>query len=357
LAPIGAGGVMIGEWGAGCELTLAGDRRVRRGTFRCDAPQGSQVLARVETVGICATDLALFNGSYSAPHRTPICFGHEWAGVVEAVGPDVRHLRPGNRVTGECSLWCGACDRCKQNKNLCRRIEKFGITVDGAARDRVLLQERHLHLAPLDLGSDLLALAEPLAVCHQGLVAGGLGQEEHAPQRVLIIGGGMIGQGCALLARRMFGCDVLLHDLQAARRKRAGDLGIQVLAGLPVVEQGSDYGRLYEGDLFDLVVETTGAPAAFQQALRLVDPGGSIALLGFTGETAIMPKSLVIKAARLCGSIGGSGSFEAVLPWLAAHQGKARQLISHRYPAAKAEQAFEAARDRQNALKVQVSFA
>lgn len=152
-------------------LMLAGDHRITRRSAPHATPCGTQILARVHVVGICASDMALFAGSYGAPHRRPVCFGHEWSGVVEAAGPQVQNLRPGDHVTGECSLWCGSCDRCRHNRNLCRYIEKFGITVDGAARAQVLLEERHLHRAAPDLDLSVLALAEPLAVCHQGLLA------------------------------------------------------------------------------------------------------------------------------------------------------------------------------------------
>jgi L-iditol 2-dehydrogenase len=339
-------------------LSLSGDGRVSRCRSEIGATTGTQVRVKIEVVGICATDLALYHGRYAAPHRNPVCFGHEWAGVVEAVGEEAQHLRPGNRVTGECSLWCGSCDGCRRNPNLCRQIEKFGITVDGAARASILIAARYLHRSVPDLDPAVLALAEPLAVCHQGLLAAGFHRDSDRLMRVLIIGAGMLGQGAALLLRRMFGCtEVALHDREPARLDRAQALGVHQLAELPAgAEPGADYAGLYAKEQFDLVIETTGAAEALQQAIALLNPGGTLLMLGFLDRAEIAPKALVIKAARIVGSIGGSGSFEAIVPWLATHADEARKLVTHSFCADRAEQAFAVASNSPEALKVQLRF-
>jgi L-iditol 2-dehydrogenase len=149
-------------------LILSGDGRVRRHDVSVGVASGMQVRVKIEVVGICATDLALYHGRYRAPHQNPVCFGHEWAGVVDAVGEEVEHLRPGDRVTGECSLWCGTCDGCRRNPNLCHQIEKFGITVGGAARGQILIDAKYLHRSVPDLEPAVLALAEPLCCLPSG---------------------------------------------------------------------------------------------------------------------------------------------------------------------------------------------
>ena len=67
-------------------------------------PQGREVLVRIRYVGICGSDIHLFNGTYNGPHSYPMRFGHEWSGVVEAVGSDVTRVEVGDVVTGDCSL-------------------------------------------------------------------------------------------------------------------------------------------------------------------------------------------------------------------------------------------------------------
>src|SRR5215831_10775875 len=153
------------------QLRLTAPGLIVNAPLETPSPGGTQALVRIHTVGLCATDMALYSGTYKAPHKLPLCFGHEWSGIVEDVGYAVQNLRPGDRVVGECSLWCGKCDRCARNKNLCRSIEKFGITTDGAARTQVIVEERFLHRANSAMDMGVLALAEPLAVAAKGISA------------------------------------------------------------------------------------------------------------------------------------------------------------------------------------------
>jgi L-iditol 2-dehydrogenase len=339
-------------------LMLSGDGQVRRQHVKVGAVSGTQMCIKIEVVGICATDLALHHGRYRAPHRNPVCFGHEWAGVVEAVGDDVQHLRPGDRVTGECSLWCGACEGCRCNLNLCQRIQKFGITVDGAAREHILIDAKYLHRSVPDLDPAVLALAEPLAVCHQGLLAAGFRRDPERLARVLIVGAGMLGQGCALLLSRMSGCtELFLHDVEAARLDRAEALGAGRLDVLPAgTGRRSDYAGLYVEEQFDLVIETSGTERALQQGLALLNPGGTLLMLGYLDRAEIAPSELVLKAARIVGSIGGSGSFETIVPWLASHADEARRLITHSFSSQQADEAFAVAGNPHEAFKVQLRF-
>ncbi|HSJ54740.1 MAG TPA: alcohol dehydrogenase catalytic domain-containing protein, partial [Anaerolineae bacterium] len=110
-------------------IVLHGGKQLEMVTAEVEAPVGSQVLVRTHAVGLCGSDAGLYLGTYEGPRNYPLYFGHEWSGTVEATGPAATRLRPGDKVTGDCSLYCGACQFCGRDKNLCQRIEKFGITV------------------------------------------------------------------------------------------------------------------------------------------------------------------------------------------------------------------------------------
>src|SRR4030042_2443190 len=112
-------------------LLLRGPKQMEVIEEAIKEPGEGQVLIRINNFNLCGSDLRIYEGAYSGPMRYPIYVGHEWAGKVEAVGEGGKHLRVGDHVTGDCSLWCGLCPYCARDKNLCEKIEKVGITRDG----------------------------------------------------------------------------------------------------------------------------------------------------------------------------------------------------------------------------------
>ncbi len=154
----------------------------------------------------------------------------------------------------------------------------------------------------------------------------------------------------------MFGCtELFLHDIEAARLDRAEALGVRRLNVLPPgTATGPDYAALYVEERFDLVIETSGTERALQHGLTLLNPGGTLLMLGYLDPAEIAPSELVLKAARIVGSIGGSGRFETIVPWLASHADEARRLITHSFSAHQADEAFAVAGNPNEALKVQL---
>jgi L-gulonate 5-dehydrogenase len=346
-------------------LVLTGPRTIERTTGRVAAPTGTDVLVRVHTVGLCATDLALYLDAYRGPHASPLCFGHEWSGVVETVGEDVEHLRAGDKVTGECLLACGDCDYCARNPNLCEHVRKFGITVDGAARGALVLDERHLRRAAEDVDLGLLALAEPLSVAAQAIAQGTAGEDRPVRDlRVLVLGGGMIGLSCVAVLRLLHGCEhPVLSDPLPERMRYALDLGasapIGELGPPPMEGDAAEYYAQYDLSPvdetgFDLVLDTTGSATAFQQGLSLLRPGGTLACVGFIESVEICPRKLTLKAARIVGSLGGTGKFDEAVGLVERNAKVLEPLVSHVFPFTDVDAAVKTALDRRSAMKVQL---
>jgi L-iditol 2-dehydrogenase len=321
-------------------------------------PSGRQVLIRTHAVGLCGSDLGLYHGTYEGPQNYPIYFGHEWSGTVEAVGPAVTKVRPGDKVTGDCSLYCGQCEWCARDKNLCRDIEKFGITVDGASRQLFLQDETYVYRADPQADLDLVALSEPLAV---GAHAARRVRESRPglqQEKVLVLGGGTIGLSCFFALKYIEGCrHVELYDIVEARVQKAQSLGAAELTDVAAAgDDDETYGSLYSGRGYDAIFETSGAAASFRRAVDLVRPLGTIMALGFIPSIEFSLKQITLKAARVMGSIGGTGEFDRVLAFTLAHPEVARALITHRVPFTEYERGFGAAQDRKNAMKVLIQF-
>jgi threonine dehydrogenase-like Zn-dependent dehydrogenase len=345
-------------------IVLQGGKRAEIVSQEVAQPTGRQVLIRTHAVGLCGSDIGLYLGTYEGPKNYPLYFGHEWSGTVEAVGPEVARLRPGDKVTGDCSIFCGECEFCGRDKNLCQRIEKFGITTNGASRQRFLQDERYVYRADPEADMDLVALSEPLAVGAHAVRRVRQSRTHAASppepwrEKVLVLGGGAIGLSCLFALKVLEGCEhVELYDIEPSRVSKALNLGAapptDVAAG---VDNAESYSGLYSGRGYDVIFETTASPAAFGRAVALVRPLGTIMALGFIPDVELSPKQITLKAADVMGSIGGTGEFERVLAFSLEHPELARQLITHHVPFEQVDRAFELAMDRRNAMKVLVHF-
>ena len=135
-------------------------------------PGPGQVLVQTHTVGICGSDIHLYEGRH--PYRVyPNVYGHEAAGVVVEVGDDVDALQPGDRVALEPLIWCGECFPCRTGRtNCCVNMRTIGVTEPGAMRDRFVAPAHTLHKLPADLPLELAALAEPYSIGFQACARG-----------------------------------------------------------------------------------------------------------------------------------------------------------------------------------------
>ena len=339
-------------------IILKGDKQAEIVTKDVAAPSAVQVLIRTHAVGLCGSDLGLYHGTYEGPRNYPLYFGHEWSGTVEAVGPAVTKVKPGDKVTGDCSIFCGECGLCHKDKNLCQRIEKFGITIHGASRQLFLQDERYIYRADPGADLDLVALSEPLAVGAHAVRRVGEARPDLKHEKVLVSGGGTIGLSCFFALRYGEGCErVELFDVVEARVKHAIELGAADLTGVTAAAGDTQsYGGLYSGQGYDVIFETSGAPAAFRRAVDLVRPLGTIMALGFIPSVEFSMKQITLKAARIMGSMGGTGEFDRVLGFTLEHPDAARHLITHQVPFEEYARAFELAQDRKNAMKILIHF-
>ena len=341
-------------------IVLHGGKQLEMVTAELQSPAGSQVLVRTHAVGLCGSDSGLYLGTYEGPRNYPLYLGHEWSGTVVSVGPDVTRFRPGDKVTGDCSLYCGTCQFCGRDKNLCQHIEKFGITVDGASRQLFLQEDRYLYRADPGADLDLVALSEPLAVGAHAVRHVREARPNLAKEKILVLGGGAIGLSCLFALKVLEGCEyVELYDLveeRVAKAVAAGAASPTDVAAAGGDGDAADYGGLYSGRGYDAIFETSGSPAAFRMAVSLLRPLGAVMALGFIPSVEFGLKQITLKAAQIMGSIGGTGEFDRVLEFVAGYPELASQLVSHRVPFDEADRAFALASDRGRSMKVLLQF-
>ena len=231
------------------------------------APGPGEVQVRVEAAGICGTDRHLFMGEF--PCTPPVTLGHEFSGLVTAVGAGVA-LTLGTRVTCDPNTPCLACDPCLRGRvNLCARNSVTGITRDGGFAPYAVFPA---HKA-IDLSKNLHphhgAFCEPLACTVHGL-------DMAAPlpgERVIILGGGVIGLLALQLARNA-GAEVLLITRHPDKRDLATALGAVATAATP------DEALTLWPKGADVVLECAGVGDTVEAAPALTRSGGRIVILG-----------------------------------------------------------------------------
>jgi 2-desacetyl-2-hydroxyethyl bacteriochlorophyllide A dehydrogenase len=302
------------------------------------AAGASEVLIRPAFVGLCGTDVELLDGAVDPDFvRYPLTLGHEWSGVVEAVGEGVESVAPGDRVVAEGIVPCGECPACRRGAtNVCAVYDELGFTREGAASDQIVVPSRLVHRlgdgVPLIAG----ALVEPASVVLQALDKIGIDPGD----RVLVIGDGTIALLAAHLAGLWSPAAVEMAGLRAPQAPLA------TAVGATTFHAGAQPADL--ADRFDVVVEAAGAPAAILSATQAVRRGGRVVLLGYAGSGVTVPlpvDDLVNDDLTIATSFGYTArSWKRVVGLLNAGVIEPATIVTHRYPLEDHAAAFEALR-------------
>jgi scyllo-inosose 3-dehydrogenase len=301
------------------------------------SPARDDVVIRVRACGICGSDLHFVETDsdgymlYPGLVRAPVVIGHEFAGVVEAVGPDVRDFVPGDAVCAEEIAWCGDCLACRAGRpNNCTRIEELGFSFDGAHAEFVVTRARYCwSLAPLLEAGDseervfaLGAAVEPTGVAYVALFVSGGGFMPGSS--VGVVGAGPIGLATIALARAAGAGRILAFEVSAGRRELAAAMGADtVIDPLPLGPDGiATAARTFSrGRGIDMWVEASGAAGVVEMLAESVAPAGRIVLVGRGPHRIDLdPELLVVRGAGMQGSIGhsGSGTFGHVIDLMAS---------------------------------------
>lgn len=312
-------------------------------------PGPDEALVRVETAGICGSDLHLFDGSnpYASFPRTQ---GHEFSGRVVAFGGAYEGpIKPGERVTVEPLIACGACFPCRHGRpNCCVRLHVLGVHVDGAFADLIAVKTRALFPAgPLD--AELTALVEPVSIGMQVVTRGAV----TADDTVAVYGAGVIGQAVLVCARDR-GARVLVVDKIASRLDLATRLGAEVVVEAGAEDPAAAIAAWTRGEGPSVAVDATGAPAVIRAAIDAVAPSGRVVIVGISDQDVSIPViEFTRKELTILGSRNNAGVFGDALDLVQRLGERLRVLVTHRFPLDEAHAAMTFALDHpQDAEKV-----
>jgi L-iditol 2-dehydrogenase len=342
-------------------VVQAGVRRVEYRDWPDPAVEhADDVLLRTVVAGLCGSDLHYFVTDEVGGERVsyPAVAGHECSAVVEAVGSAVTRVRPGDLVAVEPAVSCGFCDQCRSRRfNTCRNIGFLGHPgeKDGCFAELFVMPERNCLVLPPALTPTEGMLAEPLSIALHALNLAGAS----AAGTIAVLGTGPIGL-CLVMAAKLRGaagiCATDKSDARAAAALRAGADWSSNPEREDIVRPILDRAPLG----LDAVFEISGDPAAMDQAVELVKPGGLIVQVGIPLEARVglltrklRRKEITIRHARrqnLC--------IEPALGLIADRRLDVSWLATHPFPPAEAQKAFATAAGRlDGVLKASLIFA
>lgn len=279
-------------------------------------PAEGECLIRIELAGICGSDNSLYKGKCNVPF--PVIPGHEAVGVVETTTRVNSRLHPGQRVVIHPNIACGDCPNCiKDLPNICEQKQRVGIDRNGVFAEFIAVPENYVWPIPDSLTNEVAVFTEPLAVAMHGV-----NFVKPAPtDKVLVFGAGVIGQLVLQLAT-LSTSKVIACDLSKTRLDLARKLGAEESV------ECEDLLQKHRGS-FDIVYETSGAPAGLSQAIELVAPGGSIVLFGLPGLSHPIRSDVIVrKQIKIFGSIIYIDEFSEVISLLENNKIDTESLIS-----------------------------
>jgi 2-desacetyl-2-hydroxyethyl bacteriochlorophyllide A dehydrogenase len=317
-----------------------------------------EVLIRVRAVGICGSDLAIYDGR-EKDLRLPVVPGHEFAGEVVESGPaaqGVQGIAAGARVAVNLVRNCGSCRECRKgNANLCLNPNLIGFHSNGGFAEFAGVPAGNCHLLPEGMSWEAAASIDPATSALAAVQKAGIAPAE----RVVILGPGPIGLYACQLARLQGAREVLMVGTRAHLLEKARELGAHrtfLVKRTDLAEVIPEILEASEGRGAEVVVEATGNPAALDLALQIAAKGGRIALVSIYHErTAIEPNTIVFKELKVLGSFDYRWiDFENALQLIAGGRLRTEPLITHRLPLARIQEGIELMQSRR-AIKVMLT--
>jgi 2-desacetyl-2-hydroxyethyl bacteriochlorophyllide A dehydrogenase len=254
-----------------------GPRAFRPGTAPMPTAGPGEALLRVRRVGICGTDLHIFQGHLESRVKHKAIIGHEtFAEVAEA--PADSGFRTGDRVVVEPLWFCGTCRACRMGASyICYNLKVLGVDLPGGMQEYWAVPTARLIKVPAALSDDHAALIEPLAVAVHDVTRAGV----KSGDAVLVFGGGPIGTLIALVSRHR-GARVAVVEINPHRVELVRSLGLEVVGpGTDPVRFANEWTA---GDGVDVAFEVTGHPAAVKAITEVVRVWGTVSIVAIHAE-------------------------------------------------------------------------
>lgn len=315
------------------------------GIWMTDVPEPklghNDLLIKIRKTAICGTDIHIYNWDEWSQKTIPVpmVVGHEYVGTVVGIGQEVRGFEIGDRVSGEGHITCGHCRNCRAGRtHLCRNTTGVGVDREGAFAEYLVIPAFNAFKLPDDISDDLASIFDPFGnAVHTALSFDVVGED------VLITGAGPIGIMAAAVCRHVGARNVVITDVNEYRLDLARQMGVTRAVNVANESLSDVMNELKMTEGFDVGLEMSGVPSAFNEMLDKLNHGGKVAMLGIPpGDMRIDWGKVIFKGLVIKG-IYGREMFETWYKMAALIQSglDLNPIITHHFSVDEFQQGFD----------------
>lgn len=258
-----------------------------------------QVLVNIKRIGICGSEIHSYHGLHPATFY-PVVQGHEYSGVVMAVGSEVTVCKPGDHITARPQLVCGKCNPCKRGQyNVCEHLRVQAFQADGAAQDFFVVDDDRVAKLPEGMSLDYGAMIEPSAVG-----AHASNRTDVKGKNVVVSGAGTIGNLIAQFCIARGAKNVLITDVSDLRLAKARKCGIKHTLNITKKTLKEAAQELFGEEGYQVGFEVAGVEVSIRSLMETIEKGSDIVVVAvFAKDPALSMFYLGEHELRLIGSM------------------------------------------------------
>lgn len=244
----------------------------------------NQILVKIMKIGVCGSDIHVYNGEHPFTSY-PVTQGHEVSGEISELGLGVKGFRIGQKVTIQPQVVCGECYPCRHGKyNLCEELKVMGFQTTGVASHYFAVDAEKVTLLPDNMNFDEGAMIEPLAVAVHAVKKAG----DVSGLKIVVLGGGPIGNLVAQVAKGMGATSVMVTDISDLRLEKSKECGVEHCINTKNIDLGEAITNAFGSDKADIIYDCAGNNITMGQAIKYARKGSTIILVAvFAGMATV----------------------------------------------------------------------
>lgn len=260
----------------------------------------NDILLRIRRIGVCGSDIHVYHGKHPfTPY--PVVQGHEYCGIVEAVGCNITDIETGSLATARPQLVCGQCGPCKRGDyNVCEQLRVQGFQAAGCAQDYFVVPRNRIVILPSEITLEQGALVEPVSVgCHSTARA-----TDIEGKNIVVVGAGTIGNLIAQVAVARGAGKVLIVDVSQYRLDVAAQCGIQFCSNAREETLEDAAKRVFGEEGFQIAFDAAGVQDGLTAIIKNIEKGGQLIIVGVYEDPPKIDMAVVCEhEIRIAGSM------------------------------------------------------